>query len=73
MKHRNIGFKIEVLGLDTWRWTILPPNAMGPNPCWTGASTHEQAIAHCKAEIDAMLARESMDASVLSFLPSHLT
>ena len=36
-------------------------------------ATHEQAKAHCEAEIDSMLARQSMDASVLSFLPRHLT
>ena len=73
MKHRNIGFKIEVLGLDTWRWTILPRTLWDLTLVGQVRATHEQAIAHCKAEIDTMLARESMDASVLSFLPSHLT
>ena len=24
MEHRNISFKIDILGVDTWRWTILP-------------------------------------------------
>jgi hypothetical protein len=35
--------------------------------------THGQAKAHCEAEIESIFARQSMDASVLSFLPRHLT
>jgi len=64
MEHRNIGFKIEVLGMDTWRWTILPRTPWDLTLVGQVRATHEQAIAHCKAEIDALLARESMDASV---------
>ena len=35
--------------------------------------TDGQAKAHCEAEIESIFARQSMDASVLSFLPRHLT
>jgi hypothetical protein len=58
MEYRNVSFEVDVLGVDMWRWTLFAQNAVGPDPCWAGASDHEQAIAHCKAEIDAMLARE---------------
>jgi len=34
-------------------------NATGPNSCWPSASDPRTGDAHCKAEIDAMLARES--------------
>ena len=59
MEHRNISFKIDILGVDTWRWTILPRTPRDLTLVGQVRATHEQAIAHCKAEIDAMLARES--------------
>jgi hypothetical protein len=58
MEHRNIGFKIDILGVDTWRWTILPRTQWDLTLVGQVRGTLEQAIAHCQAEIDAMLARE---------------
>jgi hypothetical protein len=58
MEYRNIGFRIDILGVDTWRWTILPRTPSDLTLVGQVRATHEQAIAHCKAEIDAMLARE---------------
>ena len=59
MEHRNISFRIDILGVDTWRWTILPRTPRDLTLVGRVRATHEEAIAHCKAEIDAMLARES--------------
>jgi hypothetical protein len=59
MEHRNITFRIDVLGVDTWRWTILPGTPWDLTLVGQVRAIHEQAIAHCKAEIDAMLARKS--------------
>ena len=64
MEHRSIGFNIDVLGVDTWRWTILPRTPWDLTLVGQVRVTYEQAIAHCKTEIDAMLARESMNSSV---------
>ena len=63
MEHRNISFKIDILGVDTWRWTILPRTLCDLTLVGQVRATQEQAIAHCKAEIDAMLARESEKSS----------
>jgi hypothetical protein len=47
MKYRNVNFEVDLVAMDAWRWTILP------------RSTRDQTVAHCMAEIDAMLAREN--------------
>jgi hypothetical protein len=57
-KHRNINFQIDVLGVDRWRWTILPRRATDLTLIGQVSGTREQAAAYCIAEIDAMLARE---------------
>jgi hypothetical protein len=59
MEHRSIRFRIDILGVDTWRWTILPRTPLDLTLVGQVRATHEEAIAHCKSEIDAMLARES--------------
>jgi hypothetical protein len=57
-KHRNVNFAIDVLGVDRWRWTILPRRAADPTLIDQVSGTRDQAVAHCQAEIDVMLARE---------------
>jgi hypothetical protein len=59
MEYRNIRFRIDILGVDTWRWTILPRTPWDLTLVGQVRATHEEAIAHGKSEIDAMLARES--------------
>jgi hypothetical protein len=58
MEHRNVSFEIDILGADTWRWTILPRTPWDLTLVGQVRGTHEQAVDHCKVEIDAMLARE---------------
>jgi hypothetical protein len=59
MIHRDISFKIEILGLSSWRWTIEPRSQPGFTYIGVAYGTREEAIAHCKAEIEALLAREA--------------
>jgi hypothetical protein len=58
MEHRDVSFEIDILGADTWRWTILPRTPWDLTLVGRVRGTHEQAVDHCKVEIDAMLARE---------------
>ena len=57
-KYRNVNFEIEVLGLESWRWTIRPRRNSDVTLVGQARGTREQAIAMCQAEIDAMLARQ---------------
>jgi hypothetical protein len=59
MRHNNIGFKIDILGVDTWRWTISPRTPQDVAIIGQVRCSREQAIAHCRAEIDALVARAS--------------
>ena len=59
MKYRNVNFEVDILGLDTWRWTIRPRRASDLTLIGQARGTRDDAITHCKTEIDAMLARES--------------
>jgi hypothetical protein len=59
MIHRDVSFKIDLLGLSSWRWTIEPRSQSGFTCIGTAYGTYDEAVAHCKAEIDALLARES--------------
>lgn len=63
MEYRNVSFEVDVSGVDTWRWTLLPRTPWDLTFVGQVRAIHEQAIAHCKAEIDAMLARESEESS----------
>jgi hypothetical protein len=58
MEHRSVSFEIDILGADTWRWTILPRTPWDLTLVGQLRGTREQAVDHCKVEIDAMLARE---------------
>jgi hypothetical protein len=58
MEHRSVSFEIDILGADTWRWTILPRTPWDLTLVGQVRGTNEQAVDHCKVEIDAMLARE---------------
>ena len=58
MKYRNVNFEVDILGLDIWRWTIRPRKAGGLTFVGQARGTRDEAIDHCKSEIDAMLARE---------------
>ena len=62
MKYRNVNFEIDILGVDTWRWTILPRRASDLTLIGQARGTRDQAIAYCTTEIDGLLARE--DAAV---------
>jgi hypothetical protein len=55
MIYRNVNFRVEVLGLNTWRWTILPRSRRGLSFVGQISGTYEQAIDHCKVEIDKLL------------------
>jgi hypothetical protein len=56
MKYRNVNFE---LGLDIWRWIIMPRSALEPTLIGQARGSRDQAIDHCKTEIDALLERES--------------
>jgi hypothetical protein len=58
VKYRNVNFEVDVLAMDTWRWTILARRASDLTLVGQAQGTRDQAIAHCMAEIDAMFARE---------------
>jgi hypothetical protein len=58
VKYRNVNFEVDVLAMDTWRWTILARRASDLTLVGQAQGTRDQAIARCMAEIDAMLARE---------------
>ena len=58
MEPRGVGFSIDILGVDTWRWTIRPRTPADPTRVGQLRGTNEQAVAHCKAQIDAVLERE---------------
>ena len=58
MEYRNVNFEIDILGVDIWRWTILPRKASDLTLIGQVRGTRDQAIDHCKIEIDAILARE---------------
>jgi len=62
MKYRNVDFEIDLLGVGIWRWTILPKRVFGLTLIGQVRGTHDEAVTHCKAEIDALLIREA-DAS----------
>jgi len=57
MKYRNVNFEVDLLALDKWRWAILPRKASDLTLIGQAGGTRDQAVAHCMAEIDAMLAR----------------
>jgi hypothetical protein len=58
MKYRNVNFEVDILGVGVWRWTILPRRASDLTLIAQARGTRDEAIAHCKTEIDALLARE---------------
>jgi hypothetical protein len=58
MEHRNVRFSIDIIGVDTWRWTVFPAALGALMRVGQSRGTREQAIADCKGEIDSMLARE---------------
>ena len=60
MKYRNVNFEIDILGVDTWRWTILPRRASDLTLIGQARGTRDQAIAYCTTEIDCLLAREDV-------------
>jgi hypothetical protein len=59
MKYRNVNFEVDLVAVDKWRWAILPRRASGLTLIGQAGGTRDQAIAHCMAEIDAMLEREN--------------
>ena len=58
MEYRNVNFEIDILGVDIWRWTILPRKASDLTLIGQVRVTRDRAIDHCKIEIDTILARE---------------
>jgi hypothetical protein len=58
MKYRNVNFEVDLLAVDTWRWTILPRRASDLTLIGQTRGARDQAIAHCMDEIDAILALE---------------
>jgi hypothetical protein len=58
MEYRNVNFEIDILGVDIWRWTILPRKASNLTLIGQVRGTRDRAIDHCKIEIDTILARD---------------
>jgi hypothetical protein len=58
MKYRNVNFEIDILGVDIWRWTILPRRASDLTLIGQARGTRDEAITYCTVEIDGLLARE---------------
>lgn len=59
MKYRNVNFEVDILGVGVWRWTILPRRASDLTLMDQVRGTCDEAIAHSKTEIVAILAREN--------------
>jgi hypothetical protein len=57
MKYRSVAFKIDVLGVDTWRWSILPDQTPGLTLVGQVRGTRDQAETYCRSEINALLER----------------
>ena len=58
MKYRNVNFEIDLLGVEIWRWTILPRRASDLTLVGQTRGTRDEAIDYCMVEIDGLLARE---------------
>jgi hypothetical protein len=67
MKYRNVNFEVDLLGVDTWRWSILPRRATDLTLIGQARGIRDQAVAYCMAEIDAMLERETTNANGCRF------
>jgi hypothetical protein len=52
MEYRNVNFEIDILGVDIWRWTILPRKASNLTLIGQVRGTRDRAIDHCKIGID---------------------
>ena len=61
VEHRNVSFSIDILGVDTWRWTIRPRSPGDLTRVGQFRGTHEQAVANCRSQIDAILARDDAE------------
>jgi hypothetical protein len=59
MKYRNVEFKINIVGLDRWRWMILPRQL--PGFTWVGqvCGKRMHAIAACEVAIARILEEEA--------------
>ena len=56
-RYRDFVFKIDILGSDIWRWTILPRLESDLTLIGQFVGPREKAISYCRAEIDRVLAR----------------
>ncbi|MDR3466503.1 MAG: hypothetical protein P4M07_11210 [Xanthobacteraceae bacterium] len=52
MEYRGIRFELDVIGLDTWRWTVHTDTPSGFRLIGQFRGTRDAAIFHCRSVID---------------------
>ena len=53
--YQNVAFRLDIIGLDIWRWTILPESPGGMTLIGQVVGSKEHAVSHCRSEIDKAL------------------
>ena len=59
-EYKKVKFKIDILGTNAWRWTVLPRRQDELTLIGQVVGTEEIAIAHCQSEIDGLLERDEL-------------
>jgi len=55
MDHRGVRFELDIIGLETWRWTIHTDIPRGFRMIGQFRGKRDAAIAHCLSTIDGHL------------------
>ncbi len=57
--YRRVIFKIEVIGSDLWRWSILPRRETDITLIGQFAGSKDEALTYCRSEIDKLVKEHS--------------